>query len=188
MISLLWKDDVPCIAVQQVEEAPPLVGGLETVDVEAEEAQGRLLPGSHRRSGRRLVTGGPNLVSLWLCGGGLRHHSVACVVSLVERRAGGPARAASAAIRAASASKPGGMLERCVIRGLGVDGGRCEGGCGRGAWWGRGDWDGRGPPISSRTQHGFPSCNHQQIALHHSFQTHGHLSIELSFGGTKLST
>ena len=47
MVGLLEEDDVPLVALQEVEEPAPLVFVLEAVDVEAEQAQGGLSGPSH---------------------------------------------------------------------------------------------------------------------------------------------
>ena len=47
VVGLLEEDDVPLVALQEVEEPAPLVFVLEAVDVEAEQAQGGLSGPSH---------------------------------------------------------------------------------------------------------------------------------------------
>ena len=47
VVGLLAEDDVPLVALQEVEEPAPLVFVLEAVDVEAEQAQGGLSGPSH---------------------------------------------------------------------------------------------------------------------------------------------
>ncbi|CAL8468451.1 g7991 [Coccomyxa elongata] len=93
VVGLLEGDNIPLVALQEVEEPAPLVIVLEAVDVEAEQAQGGLSEASHGGESRRPL---PVHLLLWRPMG--PPHLPAGWLTRAERRtAGSPLRDACAA-------------------------------------------------------------------------------------------